>query len=232
MNRSGPAQRIPDVRTLEMATRQSTESGPDSRRTDVQLVDALVGGDSAALGEVYDRFHRAVHTVAFRVTADRSFAEDVVQEVFVALWKRPESYQAARGSLGTWLMSTAHHKSVDLVRREESLRRRRDLVAVDVEQEFREEHLAEPVDEKAGERWQAERVRQALAGLPEAQRQAMVLAYFGGYTQREVAAVTGVPLGTVKTRMLAAMRKLRDVLAPLGAESDMSGLRGIEGGAL
>lgn len=214
-------------------TRQSTESEPDSRRTDAQLVEALVGGDPHALSEVYDRFHRAVHTVAFRVTADRSFAEDVVQEVFVALWKRPESYQPSRGSLGTWLMSTAHHKAVDLVRHEESLRRRRDMVAVDVEQEFREERLAEPVQDKASERWQAERVRNALAGLPEAQRQAMVLAYFGGYTQREVAAVTGVPLGTVKTRMLAAMRKLKDALAPLGADSpNLGGRRGFEGGAL
>ena len=216
-----------------MAARQSTESGADVRRTDPQLVEALAGGDSEALSEVYDRFHRAVHTVAFRVTADRSFAEDVVQEVFVALWKRPEAYQPSRGSLGTWLMSTAHHKAVDLVRREQSLRRRRDLVAVEVEQEFREENLAEPVDDKASERWQAERVRKALAALPETQRQAMVLAYFGGYTQREVAAVTGVPLGTVKTRMLAAMRKLRDVLAPLGVDiADTAGLRGIEGGAL
>jgi RNA polymerase sigma factor (sigma-70 family) len=206
---------------------------PAADRSDVQLAGALVGGDADALSEVYDRFHRAVHAVAFRVTTDRTHAEDVVQEVFVALWKRPEAYNPARGSLGTWLMSTAHHKAVDLVRREESLRRRRDLVAVDVAQELREEHLAEPVEEQATERWQAERVRRALSDLPEAQRQAMVLAYFGGYTQREVAAVTGVPLGTVKTRMLAAMRKLRDVLAPMGADLLAPGdLRGFEGGGL
>ena len=206
---------------------------PGAARSDAQLAEALVGGDADALTEVYDRFHRAVHAVAFRVTTDRTHAEDVVQEVFVALWKRPEAFNPARGSLGTWLMSTAHHKAVDLVRREESLRRRRDLVAVDVQQELREEHLAEPVEDQANERWQAERVRRALAALPEAQRQAMVLAYFGGYTQREVAAVTGVPLGTVKTRMLAAMRKLRDVLAPMGVDVLGSGeLRGLEGGGL
>jgi RNA polymerase sigma-70 factor (ECF subfamily) len=206
---------------------------PAAGRSDLQLAEALVVGDADALSEVYDRFHRAVHAVAFRVTTDRTHAEDVVQEVFVALWKRPDAYDPSRGSLGTWLMSTSHHKAVDLVRREESLRRRRDLVAVDVEQEFREEHLAEPVEDKATERWQAERVRKALSELPEAQRQAMVMAYFGGYTQREVAAVMGVPLGTVKTRMLAAMRKLRDVLAPIGV--DMLGpgdLRGFEGGGL
>ena len=209
------------------------EGRPEAGRSDTQLAEALVGGDTEALGEIYDRFHRAVFAVAFRVTTDRTHAEDVVQEVFVALWKRPEAYNPTRASLGTWLMSTAHHKAVDLVRREESLRRRRDLVAVEVEQELREEHLAEPVEDQATERWQAQRVRRALSDLPEAQRQAMVLAYFGGYTQREVAAVMGVPLGTVKTRMLAAMRKLRDVLAPMGVDILGSGeLRGIEGGGL
>jgi RNA polymerase sigma factor (sigma-70 family) len=206
---------------------------PKAGRSDAELAEALVSGDEAALTEVYDRFSRAVHAVAFRVTTDRNHAEDVVQEVFVALWTRPEAYNPARGSLGTWLMSASHHKAVDLVRREESLRRRRDLVAVDVEQELRDEHLAEPVEEQATERWQAERVRRALAGLPEPQRQAMVLAYFGGYTQREVAAVMGVPLGTVKTRMLAAMRKLRDVLAPMGVDMFGSGdLSGLNGGGL
>ena len=211
-------------------------SAPETKRvsTDIELSHGLVSGDSQALDEVYDRYHRAVFSVAFRVTTDRTHAEDVVQEVFVSLWKKPEAYQPARGSMGTWLMSAAHHKAVDLVRREESLRRRRDLVAVDVEQQLREEHLAEPVEEQAGERWQAARVRKALASLPEAQRQAMVLAYFGGYTQREVAAVTGVPLGTVKTRMLAAMRKLRDALAPLGQELPdlVSDMAGAERGAL
>ena len=217
-----------------MATRPYAGDRSSAGPSELDLVTALVGGDASALAEIYDRFNRAVHAVAFRVTTDRTHAEDVVQEVFVALWQKPEAYRAERGSLGTWLMSTAHHKAVDLVRREESLRRRRDLVAVDVEQELRDELTAEPVEEQATERWQAERIRRALADLPAPQRQAMVLAYFGGYTQREVAAVTGVPLGTVKTRMLAAMRKLRDVLAPLGVDMVPSAgeLGGLEGGAL
>lgn len=217
-----------NVRTLTVAIPPLPGAEDRPVSSDVELSRGLVSGDPASLTEIYDRYHRAVFGVAFRITTDRTHAEDVVQEVFVSLWKKPEAYQPARGSMGTWLMSASHHKAVDLVRREESLRRRRDLVAVDVEQQLREEHLAEPVEEQAGERWQAARVRKALAALPEAQRQAMVLAYFGGYTQREVAAVTGVPLGTVKTRMLAAMRKMRDVLGPLGVElhdsaHDMSG---------
>lgn len=215
-----------------MAAPPGTGPPASPPRSDVDLAGALVEGDASALGEIYDRFHRAVYGVAYRVTTDATHAEDVVQEVFVSLWQRPRNYDPQRGSLGTWLTSAAHHKAVDLVRREESLRRRRDLVAVEVAQELRDEHLSEPVDDRANERWQAERVRQALADLPEAQRQAMVLAYFGGYTQREVAAVTGVPLGTVKTRMLAAMRKLKVVLAPLAADETGPALRGLEGGVL
>jgi RNA polymerase sigma factor (sigma-70 family) len=222
------------VRTSTVARPSSppVESGTVS--SEIQLFEGLLRGDPAALTEIYDRYHRAVFGVAFRVTTDRTHAEDVVQEVFVALWKKPDAYNPARGSLGTWLMSASHHKSVDLIRREESLRRRRDVVAVDVEQQLRDERFAEPVDDQAGQLWQAARIRQALAQLPEAQRQALVLAYFGGYTQREVAAVTGVPLGTVKTRMLAAMRKLRETLAPLGVEfgDSVIGMTGVQGDAI
>lgn len=218
---------------MALATPPDTGAASGHARGDSELVADLVAGRSDALAEIYDRYHRAVHAVAMRVTADRTHAEDVVQEVFVALWKQPAAYRSERGSLGTWLMATSHHKSVDLVRREESLRRRRDQVAVEAEQTLREEEFSEPVDDAAAERWQAQRVREALAKLPEAQRQALVLAYFGGFTQREVASVTGVPLGTVKTRMLAAMRRLRESLAPLSGldgfgpgANDMSGLKG------
>lgn len=210
----------------------AADGTPGTRpRSDVDLAAALARGEQAALEEVYDRYHRAVHAVAQRVTADRTHAEDVVQEVFVALWKNPGAYKPERASLGTWLMATTHNKAVDLVRREESLRRRRDQVSALAEQQLREDEISEPVEDMATERWQAQRVRHALAELPPAQREAMVLAYFGGFTQREVAAVTGVPLGTVKTRMLAAMRKLRDGLSPLVTVDGIAGRSGLEGGA-
>jgi RNA polymerase sigma-70 factor (ECF subfamily) len=163
-------------------------------RSDAALAEALSEGDDAALAEVYDRYHAAVHAVAYRVTFDRSHAEDVVQDVFVSLWKNPGAYRPDRGSIGTWLMAAAHNKAVDVVRHEESLRRRRELVADRAEQLVREEEGGDPVEDMAAERWQAERIRQALAALPEAQRRAIVLAYFGGFSQREVAAITEVPL--------------------------------------
>jgi RNA polymerase sigma-70 factor (ECF subfamily) len=128
-------------------------------------------------------------------------------------------------------MATAHNKAVDVVRHEESLRRRREQVAARAEQLIREEEGGDPVEDMAAERWQAERIRQALAALPEAQRRAIVLAYFGGFSQREVAAITEVPLGTVKTRMLTAMRKLRDGLSPLVTVDGIPGQSGLEGGA-
>jgi RNA polymerase sigma-70 factor, ECF subfamily len=200
-------------------------------RSDAALAEALSEGDDAALAEVYDRYHAAVHAVAYRVTLDRTHAEDVVQDVFVSLWKNPGAYRPERGSIGTWLMAAAHNKAVDLVRHEESLRRRREQAAARAEQTMREEEVGDPVEDMAAERWQAERIRQALADLPEAQRHAIVLAYFGGFSQREVAALTEVPLGTVKTRTLTAMRKLRDGLSPLVTVDGIPGQSGLEGGA-
>jgi RNA polymerase sigma factor (sigma-70 family) len=191
---------------------------------------ALARADINALAQVYDRYHIAVFAVAYRVINDRTLAEDVVQDVFISLWKNPAAYRPERGSVGTWLMAAAHNKAVDLVRHEESHRRRRMEVAARAEQQLREEKVSEPVEDMASERWQAERVRDALARLPEQQREAMVLAYYGGFTQREVAAITNVPIGTVKTRMLAAMRKLRDGLSPLVTADGLPGRSGLEGG--
>ena len=204
--------------------------------SEVQLSDATLGhrlasGDINALDQVFVRYNAAVQAVAYRVTNDRTFAEDVAQDVFVSLWTNPSRYQPERGSIGTWLMAAAHNKAVDLVRHEESHKRRRAEVAARAEQQLREDSISEPVEDMASERWQAERVRSALAALPDAQREAMVLAYFGGFTQREVAAITEVPLGTVKTRMLSAMRKLRDGLSPLVTADGLPGRSGLEGGA-
>ena len=203
----------------------------DGPLSDATLGDRLASADINALAQVFDRYNAAVQAVAYRVTNDRSFAEDVAQEVFVSLWKNPAAYKPERGSIGTWLMAAAHNKAVDLVRHEESHKRRRAEVAARAEQQLREEKVAEPVEDMASERWQAERVRSALADLPDPQREAMVLAYFGGFTQREVAALTNVPIGTVKTRMLSAMRKLRDGLSPLVTADGLPGRSGLEGGA-
>jgi len=141
-------------------------------------------------------------------------AQDVVQEVFLSLWRNAQRFDAGRGTLATYLLSMTHHRAVDVVRREENLRRRR---TSDEVLEFQPDpNPGVEAEAEAAER--RSEVRAALAQLPPAQREALALAYFGGYTQREVATLVGVPLGTVKTRMAAGMRKLKQALREAGHE--------------
>lgn len=196
-----------------------------SRRddVDVRLVQRIVGGDSAALGELYDRFGRQAYSLARRICADEGLAEDVVQEVFLAFWRDPSRFDPARGRFGTWLLTLVHHKSVDAVRRESTIRRR--TVPAD---DDGAEWSAPPgpgADEAAIGSLVAGQVRDALTRLPAEQRRVLALAYYGGYTQREVAALTGVPLGTVKSRMFTGVARLRSLLGAAVGEigGDLAG---------
>jgi RNA polymerase sigma-70 factor (ECF subfamily) len=174
------------------------------------LVLRIRAGDRGAVDELYDRYSRPAFALARRILADEVLAEDVVQDVFLSVWRDPGAFDAGRGSFSSWLMAMVHHKAVDAVRREESHRRRQTRAEEDLA-------LSTPtstrdVEDEAWSRVVAEQVRGALSALPAPQREALTLAYYGGYTQREVAALTSTPLGTVKTRMLAGMRRLREEL--------------------
>lgn len=191
---------------------------------DARILARIAAGERDAVDDLYERFRRPAYALARRVLADDTLAEDVLQDVFVTVWRDPGAFQQGRGTVASWLLAMVHHKAVDAVRREESHRRRR----ARAEEELA---LAAPVqeqemDDEVSGRLVADRVRLALRSLPTAQREALTLAYYGGYTQREVAALTGTPLGTVKTRMLAGMRKLKDVLG-----SALPGSLPAEGGA-
>jgi RNA polymerase sigma factor (sigma-70 family) len=142
-------------------------------------------------------------SLARRIVVDDQLAEDVVQEAFLAYWRNPDAFDAARGSFGSWFLALVHHKAVDAVRRETSQRRRLDAAAEALGPE-----TGSDVAEVVAGRMADARVRRALESLPAVQREALVLAYWGGCTQREIALRTGAPLGTVKTRMLAGMRRL------------------------
>jgi RNA polymerase sigma factor (sigma-70 family) len=181
---------------------------------DSQLVALVAEGDATALEALYDRYGKAAYSLALRILTDQSLAEDVVRELFLWLWREARRFDPARGTVATYLLSTTHHRAVDVVRREENLRRRHGP----------EEVLALAPDQPSGlddEVEVAERrnqIRAALAELPEPQREALMLAYVGGYTQREIASLVGVPLGTVKTRMAAGMRRLKDELREAGRQ--------------
>jgi len=213
MNRRGPADEHPIMRSvLSPPSATGAPAANVARRgtalEDVALIRLVNEGDGSALEALYHRYGRACFSLARRILTDLTLAQDVVQEVFLSLWRDAGRYDVNRGGFATWLLSMTHHKAVDVVRREENLRKRRS--AADAA-----EAVSVPPPGPDDEAWatlRRERVRAALAVLPAAQREALGLAYYGGYTQREIAGLTGTPLGTVKTRMLAGMRKMREAL--------------------
>ncbi len=212
---------------IEPPARPRPRGGPAVPRSadgpsDEQLVEALVARRSEAIDLLYARYGRPTYALARRITGDDGFAEDVVQEVFLTLWREPTKFDRARGGFASWLLSVTHHKAVDAVRREEAVRRRRAQAAGEAVVDADDRAAGRlSVDEQVWSLVRGEQVRDALRGLPPPQREALALAYFGGYTQREVAVLTGAPLGTVKTRMLAGMRRLAQVLSDsVHAEED------------
>jgi RNA polymerase sigma-70 factor (ECF subfamily) len=202
--------------TLPRGAAGGSEPPPDHAVTapssaaqeDRALVLRVCNGDAAALEALYGRYGRACYGLARRILTDEQLAQDVVQEVFLAVWRDASRFDASRGGFSTWLLSMTHHKAVDSVRREENLRKRR--TSADVLETTESE--APKVDDAVWSLVRRERVREALKGLPGPQREALALAYFGGYTQREIAGLTATPLGTVKTRMLAGMRRMKESL--------------------
>lgn len=167
--------------------------------------DRLIAGEEGALNEIYDQFSSFVYGLALRVIGDARAAEDVSQDVFVTVWERPGAFDPDRGSLRTWLGTLAHRRAVDHVRREEARRRRAIKDAA--------RPVSTPdVEEMALALVTAEWVRAALDTLPDEQRRAIQLAYFGGKTYRQVAEVLGIPEGTAKSRLRLGLRRIADVL--------------------
>lgn len=182
--------------------------GSASAVEDASLLGRVARGDDAALEAVYERYGGACFRLARRILDEPHLAEDVVQQVFLALWQG-SGYDPARGAVSTWLLSVTHHKAVDMLRRESGRRKR-----LTGDQELIEQHVAGPGP--ADQAWatlRAERTREALRALSAEHREVLLLAYYGGYTQREIADMTGLPLGTVKSRTLHAMRRLRTRLS-------------------
>jgi len=177
---------------------------------DREFAARLVAGDESALAEIYDRYVGLVLGMARRVLGDDTKAEDVTQEVFVYVWEQPHRFDPTRGTLRSWLGLLAHHRSVDRVRAD--VRRARGESRVELVDTVTVS--SNEVDDKLSGTWLAGRVRDALDQLPAEQRDAVVLAYFGGRTYRQVADELAIPEGTAKSRLRLALAKLDDLLRP------------------
>jgi RNA polymerase sigma factor (sigma-70 family) len=176
------------------------------RAEDAALLARIRERDERAVAELYARYGGPLYGLAHQVTRSERFAEDVVQEVFVAVWKDASRFDPSRGAVGPWLFSLARHKAIDLVRREANVRKH----TAEVDLSF--EEAPDDVDREAWQNMRRDRVRAAVAELPDIQREALELAFFAGLTHVEVAERLGVPLGTAKTRIRTALLRLRDRL--------------------
>jgi len=172
---------------------------PPSTQDDAALLALVQRGDEQAMASLFDRYSRVVYSVALRVLRDPASAEDVLQEIFMQIWRSPDSFIATRGSLGGWLAVVSRNRSID------ALRRKRPAESVD------DVVLASPYNlaDDAERNIMIERAREVIHLLPSEQRKTLEMAFFDGLTHSEIAEMTGDPLGTVKTRIRSALLVLR-----------------------
>ena len=174
--------------------------------SDEALVALVARSDEQALAELYDRFGRVAYGLALRVLRDQALAEDAVQEAFLTAWRTADRFMPERSKASTWLLTLVHRRAVDLVRREE----RRRAEPIEAAGDRADESM---LDDAVWLRYERGRVQEALRRLPDQQREALELAYYGGFTQSELAERLGQPVGTIKSRMFGGLARLREVLA-------------------
>jgi len=178
--------------------------------SDRDLVRQVRSANEEAFRALFRRYGPLAKGLAYRVVRQRSMAEEIAQEAFLALWRDPESYREDRGTFRSWLLATVHHRAVDMVRREEAQRRRG--LEQQAETEAVEADIADSVADSVDQADTRKRVHEALQDIAPAQRQVLEKMYFEGKTQADIAQELGLPLGTVKSRTLLGMRKLRLLL--------------------
>jgi RNA polymerase sigma-70 factor (ECF subfamily) len=178
------------------------ESNQTPTADDSFLLGRIQRGDEGAMASLYDRYSRVVYSVALRVLRDPAAAEDVLQDIFMQIWRKPDSFVSTRGSLAGWLAVIARNRSID------SLRRRKPQDSVDEVVLASSYNLAEESERNV----MMERARGVMVGLPAEQRKVLEMAFFDGLTHSEIAELTGDPLGTVKTRIRAGLLVLRKAM--------------------
>lgn len=186
-------------------------TAPADTTPDRALMARVVCGDEAALAALYDRHHGLVFTIASRITNDHAIAEEVVQDVFHAVWRTAGGFQED-GSVSAWIVGIARHRAIDATRTRTFRARGREQTLDPVGELVAEDRP----DERAVASLLGERVRAALGMLPQVQRQALELVFYRGLTQAEIATRTGAPIGTIKTRLRLGMLHMRRNLADLG----------------
>lgn len=185
---------------------------------DLKLLREISAGNADALVALYDRYGRLAFGVAYRILQDASSSEEVVQDAFLRVWRQAGTFDPDRGQVRSWVLSIVHHRAIDLLRGKAG-RRRQEVAIEDVERTL-----------TGGDTWsqvsrtlERESVLEAVASLPAEQRRAIELAYFQGLTHQEIADSTGIPLGTVKSRLRLGLRKLHDALRDAMVAADVSG---------
>ena len=172
--------------------------------SDEAVVALVARSEESALAELYDRFGRVAYGLALRMLRDPALAEDAVQEGFLNVWRNASRFVPERAKASTWILTLVHRRAIDIVRRED--RRRAETLSA------APEPTSTAADESAWLRLERERVQAALKQLPDPQREAIELAYYGGFTQSELAERLGQPIGTIKSRMFTGLTHLRDLL--------------------
>lgn len=175
---------------------------------DAALLRQVVNSEEGALGELYDRYSGRLRALARRILGDNGEAEDAVQEAFVQIWRQAGRYDPGRSSVSTWMSLILRSRAIDRLR----TRRVADRTKQGLQQEDRNSHTSPRGERNVLEQERAGRLRAELEKLPPEQRRVLEMAFYGGLTQTEIAAQAGIPLGTVKTRSLLAMKKLRAAL--------------------
>jgi len=187
---------------------------------DATLIQRIARTETGALEELYDRYNHVVFSVALAILNDPSVAEEVTLDVFVRVWKGASTYQAERGKVSTWLAAITRHHAIDVLRGQRSNLNQKSLYLNDLSWQIASD-LSGPQEDMEND-MQRSRIRQAVEQLPIDQREALMLAYFKGYSHRQIADLLEEPLGTVKTRIRLAMQKLRELLSEQPQPSDKS----------
>jgi len=179
-----------------------------NRELDQQLIDQVIKGDKAAFKEIYSRFSQVVYNLALRMLRDKEDAEEVVQEIFLQVWKKAYSYDSERGAVSTWILNIARSRSIDKLR---TVGYRQQNIEIDEEKVNSNDDLSRIIEDKEESK---NVIRQALDSLPDKQRIAIEMVYFAGFTHLEAAEKLNEPVGTIKTRIRLGVLKLKDKIMP------------------